>query len=79
VAETEAQDRVLRLEAESTTTLASTREEVEGLVQRIALHKGELAEAHQAWEMAKEDSRGLSDAAADAKWGQEKFEGEFRE
>jgi hypothetical protein len=34
------------VEAESTATLASTHEESEGLVWRVALLKGDLAEAH---------------------------------
>jgi hypothetical protein len=54
------------VEVESTVTLASDREEVEGLVRRIALLEGALAEVHQAQEMAEENSCGLSDAAADA-------------
>jgi hypothetical protein len=56
---------VSKVEAESTATLASTCEEAEGLVQRIALLEGELAEARQAREMAKENSQGSSDAAVD--------------
>jgi hypothetical protein len=39
---------VSRVELESAATLASARNEGESLVQRIALLKGELAEAHRA-------------------------------
>jgi hypothetical protein len=48
LAEGEAQERVSGVEAESTAALASSREEAEGLVQKIALLKGELAETRQA-------------------------------
>jgi hypothetical protein len=44
--EREAQERVLRVEVESTMVLASAREEVEGLVPKIAYLKSELAEVH---------------------------------
>jgi hypothetical protein len=43
------------MEVESVTSLASAREEVEGLARRITLLKGELAEAHWAREMVKEN------------------------
>jgi hypothetical protein len=42
--EREAWERVPRMEAENATTLASAREDAEGLVQKIALLEGELAE-----------------------------------
>jgi hypothetical protein len=42
--EREAWESVLRVEVENTVTLASAREDVEGLVQKIALLEGELAE-----------------------------------
>jgi hypothetical protein len=63
--EREAWESVLRVEVESTVTLASAHEDVEGLVQKIALLEGELAEERQAQELAEEYSQGLSDAAAD--------------
>jgi hypothetical protein len=50
---------------ESATMLTFAHEEAEGLARRIALLKGELAEAHRAREMAEENSRGLSNATAD--------------
>jgi hypothetical protein len=54
------------VEEKSTVVLAFAHEEVEGLVQRATLLEVELAEAHQAHEMSEENSRGLSDAVADA-------------
>jgi hypothetical protein len=53
------------VEAENATTLASAHEVVEGLVWKIALLKGELAEERQARKLAEENSRSLSDTAAD--------------
>jgi hypothetical protein len=55
LADWEAWERLLRMEVESVTSLASAREEVEGLARRITLLKGELAEAHWAREMVKEN------------------------
>jgi hypothetical protein len=46
--EREAQERVSRMEEENAAALASTREDKEGHVQKVALLEGELAEAHQA-------------------------------
>jgi hypothetical protein len=46
--EREAQERVSRMEEENAAALASTREDIEGHVQKVALLEGELAEAHQA-------------------------------
>jgi hypothetical protein len=48
LAKMEAWERVSRVELESAATLASARNEGESLVQRIALLKGELVEAHRA-------------------------------
>jgi hypothetical protein len=70
---------VLRVEAESVMMLTSAHEEVKGLVRRIALLEGELAEKHQAWEMAMENSQGLSGAAADAERWWVESERECRE
>jgi hypothetical protein len=53
-------------------TLASAREDAEGLVQKIALLEGELAEARRDREVAEENSCGLSNTATDAKqWREE--------
>jgi hypothetical protein len=68
LAEMEAWGRVRWVEEKSTVVLAFAHEEVEGLVQRATLLEVELAEAHQAHEMSEENSRGLSDAVADAEW-----------
>jgi hypothetical protein len=54
------------MEVESTVALASACGEAKDHTRRIALLKGELAEARQARDTAKENSQGLSDAAADA-------------
>jgi hypothetical protein len=64
--EREAQERVSWVEADSVVMLASTHEEAEGFVRKIVLLKGELAEVHRAREVAEENSRSLSDVAADA-------------
>jgi hypothetical protein len=61
--EMEARERVLRVEAENAATLDSTRQDTEGLVQKIALLEGELAEECRARKLAEEDSRSLSDTA----------------
>jgi hypothetical protein len=54
------------VEVESIVMLASTHEEAEGFVRKIVLLKGELVEVHRAREVAEENSRSLSDVAADA-------------
>jgi hypothetical protein len=74
-----AQGRVLRVEAVSATALASARKEAKGLVWKIALLEGELTEAGRAREVAKENSRDLSDAAADIERQQEESERERQE
>jgi hypothetical protein len=61
--EREAWERVSRVEAENIMVWVSAHEDVEGLVQKITLLEGELAEACRAREVAEENSRGLSDAA----------------
>jgi hypothetical protein len=58
---------------------ASAHEEAEGLVQRISLLKGELAEVHQAGEMAEENSWVSSNASVDAERQQEESERECQE
>jgi hypothetical protein len=50
---------VLRVEAENAAVLAFIREDVEDLVQKIALLKGELAEARRTWVVVEENSRRL--------------------
>jgi hypothetical protein len=59
-------ERVSRMEVENTAVLASACEDVESLVWKVTLLKGELAEVHKAREVAEENSRGLFDAVADA-------------
>jgi hypothetical protein len=66
LAEKEAQKRVLRVEVESATVLASAREEAEGLVWKITFLEGELVDVRRAREVVEENSRGLSDVAANA-------------
>jgi hypothetical protein len=48
LAEREAQERVSRVETENVVVLASAREDAEGLVRKVALLEGELAEARRA-------------------------------
>jgi uncharacterized lipoprotein NlpE involved in copper resistance len=55
---------VSRVEAENVMVLASTHKDAKCLVQKIALLKGELAEARRAQEVVEENSRGLFDTAA---------------
>jgi hypothetical protein len=56
-------------EVEDATTLVSTREDVEGLVRKVSLLKGELTEARWAREVTEEKFYSLSDASADgAQW-----------
>jgi hypothetical protein len=76
--ERETRERVSRVDAESAATLASAREEVEGLAQRTTLLEGELAEARQAREKAEENSWGLSDIVADAEQRRKESEREHR-
>jgi hypothetical protein len=79
LAEREAQERVSRVEAESTVVLASAHEETEDLVRKIALLESELAEARQTQEVVEENSCGLSDVIADAEQWWEVSERERRE
>jgi hypothetical protein len=66
--EREAWERVSRVEVESDVVLASAHGEVEDLARRISLLEGELAKACQAWDITKENSRGLSNMVADVVW-----------
>jgi ribonuclease D len=59
---------------ENIVTLAYAHEDEEGLIQKIALLEGELAEARRAREVAEEKSRVLSNAAVDAERRWEVFE-----
>jgi hypothetical protein len=79
LAEREAQERVLRVEAESTMAVASAHEETDGPVWKIALLEGVPTEVRRAHKVAEETSHGLSDTAADAKRWQEDFERGRRE
>jgi hypothetical protein len=55
---------VVRWEAENTVALAPTHEDIEGLVQKVTLLKGELSEACQAREVAEGKFHSLSDTMA---------------
>jgi chromosome segregation ATPase len=77
--EREAWERVSRMEDESTATLASAREEIESLVQKVALLECELAEVHRDCESTKETTCGLSDEAADVERRWEESERGHRE
>jgi hypothetical protein len=77
--ERKAWERVSRVEAENAMVLASTHNDAKGLVQKIALYEGELAEERRAKEVAEENSRDLSDVAADAKRRWEVSEMEHQE
>jgi hypothetical protein len=65
--EGEAWERLSRVEEESTTTVASTREETESPVRMVSLLDGELTEVHRAHEVAEQTARGLSNVGADVK------------
>jgi hypothetical protein len=72
--ERETQERVLRVEAESTAVLASALDETEGLVWKITLLEGELAKVCRAREVAEETTCGLFDTMADAERRREESE-----
>jgi hypothetical protein len=65
LAEREAWDRVLKTEMESTASLAFVCGEVDEFARKVALLEGELADMHQAWDMADANFKGLSDRVAD--------------
>jgi hypothetical protein len=79
LAERDAQEMVLRAQAENVATLAFAHEDAEGLVWKVALHKGELVQARQAREVAKVKICSLSDAAATSVWWLVVFEREHWE
>jgi hypothetical protein len=64
--EREIRERVSRVEMENIAMLASAHEDAEGLVRKIALLEGELAEARWAQDVVGEKSCVLFDAVADA-------------
>jgi hypothetical protein len=78
LAEMEAWERVSREEAENATAFASACKDTEGLVRKIALLEGELAEQRRAQNLANEKSRDLSDMVIDAERRWEVFEREHR-
>jgi hypothetical protein len=67
------------MEVKNATALASACEDAEGLVRKITLLEGDLAQERQARKWAEENSHGLSDVAADAKCRWEVSEREHRE
>jgi hypothetical protein len=77
--EREARESVLRVEAKNTAVLAYAREETDGLIQKVTLLEGELAEARWAREVAKENFRGLSNVVTDGAWQLVVTEREHRE
>jgi hypothetical protein len=79
LAEREARERESRVEVENVVSLASAHEDAEGLLRKIALLEGELAEERRAWELVEENSCGLPDVAADAERRWELSEREHRE
>jgi septin family protein len=66
------------VEAENAATLASAREDAEGLARKIALLEGELAEERWARELAEVSSHGFSDTVTDAECWREVSERERR-
>jgi hypothetical protein len=52
-------------EMESVVVLASVREDAEGLVRKVALLEGELAEARQAREVAEDKVRNMSSSSVE--------------
>jgi hypothetical protein len=66
-------------EVEDATTLASACEDVEGLVQKVALLEGELTKARQALEVVEEKFCSLSDTSADGVRSLVAFEMEHQE
>jgi hypothetical protein len=52
-------------EMESVVVLASVQEDAEGLVRKVALLEGELAEARQAREVAEEKVRNMSSSSVE--------------
>jgi hypothetical protein len=77
--EREARKRVSRVEMENIVMLASAHEGAEGLVRKIALLEGELAEACWARDVVGEKSCVLFDAVADAKHRWKVYEKGHRE
>jgi hypothetical protein len=59
---------VARWEAENTTTLPLAHADIDGLVRKVTLIEGELAEARRAQEMAEGKFHSLSDAMTKGVW-----------
>jgi hypothetical protein len=74
-----ARERVSSAEVENAAAQASTHEDVEGLIRKVNLLEGELAEERRAWEVAKEEFHNLFDTTADGAWRLVVFERERQE
>jgi hypothetical protein len=66
LAERESQERVLKEETESTTSLVIVHGEADESAQRVALLEGEFMDAHQTRDMAEANFQGVSDRAINA-------------
>jgi hypothetical protein len=66
-------------EVENVAVQASVQEDADGLIRMVTLLEGELVEARQAWEVAEEKFRSLSDASADGTQRLVVFEMECRQ
>jgi prophage DNA circulation protein len=66
LAERESQERVLKEETESATSLVIVHGEADESAQRVALLEGEFMDAHQTRDMAKANFQGVSDRAINA-------------
>jgi hypothetical protein len=79
LAEREARESVLNVEAESTTALAFAREEAEGYARRVSFLEGELTDACQARDTTEVSFRDLSSVVVDAHRWWEEGQREWRE
>jgi prophage DNA circulation protein len=66
LAERESQERVLKEETESATSLVIVHGEADESAQRVALLEGEFMDAHQTRDMAEANFQGVSDRAINA-------------
>jgi hypothetical protein len=66
-------------EAENVIVPTFVPEDAEGLICKVTLLEGELMEPRQAWEVAEEKFRNLSDVSADGAWQLVVFEMEHWE
>jgi hypothetical protein len=72
LAEREARESVLNVEAESTTALAFAREEAEGYARRVSFLEGELTDVCQARDTTEVSFQDLSSVVVDAhRWWEE--------